>query len=104
MATPQGNSTLIIHWVFSWVALFIMTARLIWRKVAKQRYILGDYFTMAAMVCALARLALIHVVLIWGTANISAAYRQAHEFTEREVFERQIGSQLSLVNRVFYNS
>lgn len=104
MAATQDDSTLIIHWVFSWLAVLIMAVRLIWRKMAKQKYILGDYLTMAAIVCALTRVALIHVVLIWGTSNMSKAYRATHNFTDAEIYQRQVGSQLSLANRIFYNS
>ncbi|POR33811.1 Uncharacterized protein TPAR_06003 [Tolypocladium paradoxum] len=98
------DPTLVIHWVFSWLAVLTMAARLIWRKIAKQSYNLGDYFTIAAVVCALTRLAVIHVVLIWGTSNMTEAYRNSHNFTDTEIYQRQIGSQLTLTSRVFYNS
>ncbi|KPM43824.1 hypothetical protein AK830_g2811 [Neonectria ditissima] len=81
-----------------------MGARLIWRKVARQPFNLGDYLTMAACVCALTRLGLIHVVLTWKTNNVSAAIRKTHVFTSTEIHQREIGSKLSIANRVFYNS
>ncbi|KAF5017873.1 hypothetical protein F66182_10168 [Fusarium sp. NRRL 66182] len=98
------DPTLMIHWLFSCLALIIMGARLIWRKVAKQPYNLGDYITIAACLCALARLGLIHVVLTYGTNNIPSSIRKGHEFTADEIYQREIGSKLSIANRVFYNS
>ncbi|RFU80093.1 pth11-like integral membrane [Trichoderma arundinaceum] len=65
---------------------------------------MGDYFTMAACACALIRLGMIHVVLTWGTNNMTAAQRENHVFTSSEIYQREIGSKLSIANRVFYNS
>ncbi|KAJ4861969.1 hypothetical protein T069G_02923 [Trichoderma breve] len=59
---------------------------------------------MAAAACALIRLGMIHVVLTWGTNNMTAAQRQDHHFTPKEIYQREIGSKLSIANRVFYNS
>ncbi|KAK5995606.1 hypothetical protein PT974_04020 [Cladobotryum mycophilum] len=73
-----------------------MAVRLIWRKVAGQSYNLGDYLTMAAGVAALTRLGLIHVVLTWGTNNMTDAFRNTHHFTSREIYQRMIGSNLWL--------
>lgn len=100
----MDDPTLLIHWLFSCLAFLIMVVRLVWRKVSKQDFNLGDWFTVAAIVCTLTRLGLIHVVLTWGTNNVSAAYRKTHTFTNEEIYRREIGSKLSIVNRVFYNS
>lgn len=98
------DPTLLIHWLFSCLAVLVMSTRLIYRMVAKQSCTLGDYLTMAAIVCCLVRLGLIHVVLTYGTNNVSAAIRATHTFTAEEIRQRTLGSKLSLVNRVFYNS
>lgn len=104
MKSIPDDPTLAIHWAFSCLAILIMTVRLVWRKVAKQSFNWGDYFTMGAIVCALTRLALIHVVLIWGTSNVPNGYRLNHDFTATEIYQREIGSKLSIANRFFYNS
>ncbi|KAL8364948.1 hypothetical protein RB595_003981 [Gaeumannomyces hyphopodioides] len=96
--------TLIIHWSFSCLALLVILARLLWRRLARQRYNAGDYLSMAAAVCMLARMAAIHVVLIWGTADVSSVYRESHVFGADEIRRREIGSQLVLANRVVFNS
>jgi hypothetical protein len=93
-----------IHWLFSCLSLAVMMARLTWRKIAKHRFNMGDYWTVAAMLCCLTRLALIHVVLIWGTSNMVPGYRKEHYFTDQEIYQRQIGSKFSIANRFFYNS
>ncbi|UKZ76318.1 hypothetical protein TrVFT333_004020 [Trichoderma virens FT-333] len=98
------DPTLLIHWLFSCLALLIMGIRLWGRKYVRQAFNLGDYLTMAACGCALIRLGMIHVVLTWGTNNMTAAMRQDHHFTPNEIYQREIGSKLSIANRVFYNS
>ncbi|KAH6970726.1 hypothetical protein BKA56DRAFT_559188 [Ilyonectria sp. MPI-CAGE-AT-0026] len=98
------DPTLLIHWLFSCLTLVIIAVRLVWRKVAKQPFNLGDYLSMAAGVCAMTRLGLIHVVLSYGTNNLSAAVRKTHVFTATDIAHRTIGSKLSITNRVFYNS
>ncbi|KAH7161815.1 hypothetical protein EDB81DRAFT_715620 [Dactylonectria macrodidyma] len=98
------DPTLLIHWLFSCLTFVIIVVRLVWRKVAKQPFNLGDYLSMAACVCAMTRLGLIHVVLTWGTNNLSAAVRKTKVFTAVEIEHRTIGSKLSIANRVFYNS
>ncbi|CAP91563.1 Pc13g04940 [Penicillium rubens Wisconsin 54-1255] len=64
------DSTLIILWVFTWVAIGLIVLRLLLRKLKGRQFILGDYFAMGAILCALVRLALVHVILIWGTNNM----------------------------------
>ncbi|KAG8417475.1 hypothetical protein J3458_004978 [Metarhizium acridum] len=98
------NTALIIHWVFSCVAILIMTLRLAWRKLAKQSFILGDYFTAGAIACAFVRLAVIHVVLVWGTNSMPRRYRLDHDFTATEIYQREIGSRLSIAGRFVYIS
>ena len=98
------STTLLIHWLFSCITVVILVGRLVGRKLVKQQFNLGDYLTIAACVCVLTRLGLIHVVLIWGTNNVTAAYRAAHVFTATDIYQREIGSKLTITNRVFYNS
>ncbi|CAI7616250.1 unnamed protein product [Penicillium glandicola] len=98
------DPTLIILWVFTWVAVGLIVLRLLLRKLKGHQFILGDYFAMAAIFCALVRLPLIHVVLIWGTNNMSPTLRHTYHFTPEEVRHREIASKFVLANRVFYNS
>lgn len=98
------DSTLIILWVFTWAAIGLMVLRLLVRKWKGSQFLLGDYFSLGAILCALVRLALVHVILIWGTNNMTTTFRHTHHFTSEEIRRREIASKLVLANRVFYNS
>lgn len=98
----MNGTTLLIHWIFSCLTFTVIGVRLVWRKVTKQSFNLGDYLCMGAFACAAVRLGLVHVILIWGTNNMPAAIRKTHQFTEIEIHHREIASKLSIVNRVFY--
>lgn len=97
-------TTIIIHWVFTWVAIGLIVLRLLLRKWKGFHFVHGDYFSMGAILCALARLALVHVILIWGTNNMPSSFRNTHNFTPEEIRRREIASKFVLTNRVFYNS
>jgi hypothetical protein len=96
--------TIIILWVFTWLAIGLIVLRLLMRKVKGLNFVLGDYFAIGAIFCALVRLALVHVILIWGTNNMSPTFRHTHHFTPDEIHRREIASKFVLANRVFYNS
>lgn len=96
--------TIIILYVFTWLAMGLMVARLVLRRYRGQTWDPSDYITMICMACLLARMSFVHVVLVWGSNNVTAAYRQKHVFGQREIYERTVGSKLTLVNRVFYNT
>jgi hypothetical protein len=96
--------TLIILWVFACVATIIMILRLIMRKLRKQRFEVSDYVTMACMLCLLARSAFDHVVIIWGTSDVTEAFRASHVFTADDIYKREVGSKLVVATRLFYNS
>ncbi|CAG8040586.1 unnamed protein product [Penicillium salamii] len=98
------DSTLILLWVFTWVTIGLIAFRLLLRKIKGLNFVWGDYFSMAAILCALVRLALVHVVLLWGTNNMPAALRETMKFTAQEIHRRETASKFVLANRVFYNS
>jgi hypothetical protein len=96
--------TIVITWVFTWLAEALMALRLIMRKLRKQDLDISDYFTIAAMLFLIIRLSLDHVVLIWGTNNIPEDFRASHVFTQQEIYQMEIGSKLTLGVRVVYNN
>jgi hypothetical protein len=98
------DQTLLIVWVCTWVAIAVMSLRLLLVKLNKKAFSTGDYLTMGAIFCALARLSLIHVVLIWGSNNMTSKFRASHQFTRQEIYQREVGGKLTIVNRLFYNS
>ena len=50
-----------------------------------------------SLVPLLARMALVHLVLLWGTNNTTTA-----GLTARDIHYRQIGSRLVLASRIMY--
>lgn len=100
----MADKTLVLLWLFTWLTVSLIATRLLLRKVRRKPFVLGDYLCFAAILCALVRLALVHVILVWGTNNMSADIRQTHHFTDQEIHQREIGSKFTLCNRVFYNS
>jgi hypothetical protein len=102
--TSDTLETLIMMWVFTWAAMIIMILRLIMRKFRKQRFEASDYVTMVCMFCLLARNGLVHVVLIWGTNALTDDFRASHIFTADEIYQRETGSKLAVINRLFYDS
>jgi FtsH-binding integral membrane protein len=98
------DPTLIIVWTFTWIAVTVMCLRLLLVRINKKPFSAGDYLTMGAIFCAIARLSLIHVVLIWGSNNVSHRFRATHVFTQQQIYQREIGGKLTIVNRLFYNS
>ena len=101
----MNEPALIVLWLLTWMALLIMGSRLgLVKLYKKDAFATGDYLTMGAMFCAIARLTIIHVVLVWGSNNMEASSRQTHLFTQQEIYQRQVGGKLTLVNRGFYTS
>jgi hypothetical protein len=64
----------------------------------------ADFCTIAAMLCAAACGGFIHVVLTWGTNNMSAAVRTKVDFDRDEICPRTIGSKPATTKQPIYNS
>jgi hypothetical protein len=98
------DTTLIVHHIFSAIAILICCLRLFARHFVFDRFELPDLWVFLAILCAATRDALIHVVLTWGTNNLSAAARSRIEFTPQEIYRRTIGSKFTIANRPVYNT
>ncbi|KIN08869.1 hypothetical protein OIDMADRAFT_108191 [Oidiodendron maius Zn] len=96
--------TMIIMWVFTWIAMAIMALRLIMRKIRGQKFDTSDKLTLLCIFFLVARCAIIHVVLLWGNNNVDEAFRAHHVFGATEIYQREVGGKLTLVDRLFYNS
>lgn len=94
----MDDPTLLIHWLFSCLSLLVMGDRP-GGRLPKQPINLGDYLAMAACLCCMVRLALIHVVLTCGTNNVPVAVRQTKVFTDEEIYRREIGRKFAIANR-----
>jgi hypothetical protein len=98
------RKTIIMVWVFGFAGMVIMLFRLAMRRYRKQEFNLSDYLTIVAIVCLAARSGFTTVVELWGNNNLTAAYRASNPFTDTEIYQREIGSKLTLVNRIVYNT
>lgn len=98
------RKTIIMVAVFGLCGALIMLARLAMRKVRRQTFNLSDYLTIVAIACLAARTGFTTVVVLWGNNNLTAAYRALNDFTADEIYQREVGSKLTLVNRITYNT
>lgn len=93
----QTNPTLLVSWWATIFSLAIIITRLCGRYVRIERFFPEDKVMMASVVPLMARMALVHVILIWGTNNTKTDGMLADEIGRRE-----IGSKLVLAARIFY--
>lgn len=102
MALSEEEAEIVVLWVLTGGAIAIMLLRLALKQYRKQGLSLGDYFTIAAIVAISLRGAVIHVAIVWGTNSITAAARKTMDFTPQLIYRLEVGSKLTIVNRVFY--
>ncbi|KAI9852090.1 MAG: hypothetical protein M1838_001887 [Thelocarpon superellum] len=93
----QDNPTLLVSWWCTGFALTIILFRLAGRLVRTERLFREDKIMALAIIPLLARMALVHVVLLWGTNNVVTT-----SLTPEDVYHRQIGSGLVLASRIMY--
>ena len=96
--------TFIFIAVWAFLSLAIMILRLLLRKFRRQRFDLSDYLTMAAMVSVLARLAICPVVLVYGNNDNAGGIVTTSQYSQEQVDRMVIGSKLTLVDRLNYNT
>ncbi|KAL4806566.1 hypothetical protein BDV18DRAFT_159738 [Aspergillus unguis] len=93
----QDNPTLLVSWWATGVSLAIIVTRVCGRYVRIERLFREDKIMMAAIIPLLARMAVVHVILIYGTNNT-----KVDGLTAEDIRHRQIGSKLVLAARIFY--
>lgn len=94
----SNNPTLLMSWWATGFSLAIIVTRVCGRYIRVERFFPEDKLMMASAIPLLARMAFVHVVLLWGTNNTKIP----GEMTEEEVRHREIASRLVLCARVFY--
>ncbi|KAK3670297.1 hypothetical protein LTR78_009851 [Recurvomyces mirabilis] len=105
-APPPEPRTRLENWptlLFSWwatgFAAFFILARLCGRKFRSGVLFREDWIMMASMIPLFIRMALIHVVLLYGTNNIQTI---GYEFSDAVQEHRSLGARLVLPARIFY--
>ncbi|KAI4746675.1 hypothetical protein E4T50_02973 [Aureobasidium sp. EXF-12298] len=96
--TRSGNwPTLLFSWWCTAFAVVIILTRLAGRKVRSGRLFQEDKVMALSLIPLLARMGLVHVILMYGTNNVQGA-----NLTPYEIYLRQIGSKLVLAARINY--
>ena len=93
----ENNPTLLLSWWCTGFALAIITVRLGGRYVRTEKLFREDKIMAWSIVPLLARMGLVHLVLIWGTNNAIT-----DGLTPLQLRHREIGSKLVLVSRIMY--
>lgn len=96
--------TLATVWVCTLLSILIMLARLVLGRWCKKKFDVADLLTCVAIFFSVARIAFTHVIIIWGTANISPSLGEAGllELGSERVREREMGGKFTLVARCLY--
>ncbi len=91
-------------WTCVSLAIVIMVVRLVMGRYCKTKWDVGDSLTALAILFSIARIAFTHVLIIWKTNNVSDEYRETNQFSQQEIYHREMGSKFTLVARSFYIS
>lgn len=93
----QVNPTLLVSWWCTGFALVIILLRLSGRYIRTERLFGEDKVMALSIIPLMARMALVHVILIWGTNNAVTT-----GLTPEQIRHRDIGSRLVLASRIMY--
>lgn len=93
----EDNPTLLVSWWCTGFALAIIVVRLAGRYVRAEKLFREDKIIAWSIIPLLGRMALVHLVLIWGTNNAITT-----GLTDVQLRHREIGSKLVLVSRIMY--
>ncbi|KAF2735303.1 hypothetical protein EJ04DRAFT_563479 [Polyplosphaeria fusca] len=94
----QDNPTLLYSWWATVFSLVIILFRLSGRYIRNERLFPEDKIMAMSMIPLMARIALVHVVLIWGTNNVNVQGL----IDPNEIHHREIGSKVVLAARISY--
>lgn len=101
-AFRDDKPTLLVCW---WCTLFagtIIFFRVCGRYIRSEKLFREDWIAMACTIPLYARMAMVHVVLLYGTNNVMVTRGGATGMSDDEVWRRSVGSRLVLASRIFY--
>lgn len=93
----DDKATLLVCWWCTLFAAVIILFRVCGRYIRTEKLFKEDWLAFACIIPLFCRMALVHVVLLFGTNNALV-----HDLSEESVRRRAIGSRLVLVSRIFY--
>lgn len=95
----DDKPTLLVCWWCTSFAMTIILFRVAGRYVRSEKLFREDWLALWCLIPLLVRMALVHVVLLFGTNN---SMEPAHGWSAEELYRRRTGSQMVLASRVFY--
>lgn len=95
----EDKPTLLVCWWCTIFACVIIIFRVCGRYVRSEELFTEDKIAFACNIPILIRMALVHVVILFGTNNTEI---NELGMGETEVWRREVGSRLVLLSRVFY--
>ena len=93
----EDKPTLLVCWWCSLFAAVIILFRVSGRFIRSETLFKEDWLAFATMIPLGIRMALVHVILIYGTNNTVTT-----GLTASDIQKREIGSRLVLASRIFY--
>jgi hypothetical protein len=103
----ENLPTLLFSWFCTAGALTMIIIRTFGRLVRNNQLFAEDKVMLISIIPLLARMALIHIVMLWGTNNVNIDYLSADAARagisyEEEVWRRSVASRLVLAARIMY--
>ena len=96
--TPsQNHATLLVSWWCTIFSLVIILTRVVGRYVRTERLFREDKVMALSIIPLLIRMALVDVIMLYGTNNTTLG-----GLSQEEIYHRSIGSRLVLASRIFY--
>ncbi|KAL8662518.1 MAG: hypothetical protein Q9202_004663 [Teloschistes flavicans] len=96
-STKADHPTLLVSWWCTGFGLAIILVRISGRYIRTERLFREDKIMALSMIPLLGRMALVHVVMIWGTNNAIS-----DGLTAQDISHRELGSKLVLAARIMY--
>lgn len=94
----ENRPTLLVSWWCTGFALAIILVRISGRYVRTERLFREDKIMALSIIPLLARMGLVHVILLWGTNNTVVS----DTVDPSSIAHREIGSKLVLASRIMY--
>jgi len=93
----EDNATLLVSWWCTGFALAIILVRILGRYVRTEKLFREDKIMFWSIIPLMARMGLVHLILLWGTNNAIT-----DGLSPDEIRHREIGSRLVLASRIMY--
>jgi len=96
-AFRADKPTLLVCWWCTIFAAVIILFRVCGRYIRTEKLFKEDKLAFACMIPLFIRMALVHLVLLYGTNNAVAT-----GLSPEQIYHRSVGSKIVLASRVFY--